>query len=144
MRTDQKLKVFVVEDHDESFEVLSSVLEGLPCVEVIGRAVTADTATRWICRKKPDLAIIDLNLMRGSGLEVIRTARQARSSTKLLAMSDTDSYHAAVAAGANWFYAKPLGFEDLIDRVTWLKVELFDDGPDWYLDTGVHIGPRAN
>ena len=81
---------------------------------------------------RPDLAIVDLNLKRSSGIDVIRALRDSRPRPKLLAMSDTDRCDAAVAAGANWFYPKASGLSDLMNRIAWLKVELFDDGPDWH------------
>lgn len=131
---DRRLRIFVVEDNDDFYDVLETILTQLPRVSVVGRALESDTAVRLITSQQPDLAIVDLNLARGSGIDVIRFVRASHSPPKLLATSDSDGYRAAVSAGANWFYPKATGLNDLLNRVTWLQVELFGDGPDWHGD----------
>jgi len=68
------LKVFLVEDSPVIRQNLVAALEDLAPVEVIGHADTAGDAVTQLQEMQPacDLAIIDVFLSQGSGLDVLR------------------------------------------------------------------------
>ena len=74
----QALKAFIVEDSPVIRENLIATLEELSPVEVIGAAADESEAVQWLSVAEPtvDLVIVDIFLKSGSGLGVLRAARE--------------------------------------------------------------------
>lgn len=94
---------------------------GLDPVAVVG---DGDAALASILREDPDLAILDITMPGMTGFEVCRAVREAGTTTDvrivLLSASVDDSDRAmSLAAGADYFMAKPFSPKEL---VAWLAV----------------------
>jgi DNA-binding NarL/FixJ family response regulator len=72
-----RLTVFVVEDSVTIRQNLVATLEEMAPVEVVGFADDADSAIAHLARDPPpcDLAIVDVLLRRGSGVDVLKALR---------------------------------------------------------------------
>jgi len=70
-----KAKIFLVDDHPLVQEWLTNLLHQQPGLVVCGEAATASEALQAISTLKPDIAIVDISLQSGSGLELIRISR---------------------------------------------------------------------
>jgi len=73
-------------------------------------------------REAPDVVVLDLMLIGGSGLEVLRAIRDERefANTRVVVVSawtDEANRQAAEEAGADAFLGKPFEPDELIDRV---------------------------
>lgn len=66
------MKVFLVEDSPEICERLRNMIDGIPCIKLVGSVDNEADAVRDIGAVQPDLVILDLNLASGSGIEVLR------------------------------------------------------------------------
>lgn len=67
-----KLRVFVVDDEPKAVEFIVHFLKiNFPSFEVCGTAPSIDDAFQKIRLVHPDLVFLDLNLPRGSGLELL-------------------------------------------------------------------------
>jgi len=75
-----RLTVFVVEDSETIRRNLVAALEEMAPVQVVGHAEDADSAIARLAQDPPpcDLAIVDVLLRRGSGVDVLK-ALQART-----------------------------------------------------------------
>lgn len=85
----------------------------VPGARVVGAAETAADAIAGIRDKAPDVAIVDLHLREGSGLEVLRTigADPRRPTFVVLTNLPTEQYRqACLAAGARHFLDKSRDF----------------------------------
>lgn len=71
-----KLRVLIVEDQVMFLELLVATLKMIPHIEVVATATSVQEAILAVERCKPDLAIIDLLLPGGSGLEVAQKAKE--------------------------------------------------------------------
>ena len=76
------LRVFLVEDSPTIRHNLAAALEELAPVQIVGWAEEAGIAVAELQRQPPpcDLAIVDISLRSGSGLDVLRALQQANSS----------------------------------------------------------------
>ena len=98
----------------------ASLLESDEDIEVVGEAATAAEALTRIPLAKPDVAILDVRLEEGSGIEV---CREVRSSTPglvclmLTSFADDDALYASVMAGAAGYVLKQIKARDLIEDV---------------------------
>jgi two-component system CheB/CheR fusion protein len=115
--TDAK-RILVVEDQDDSREMLRVLLESMG--HVVLEEADGASATRTIERDHPDIALIDIGLPVMSGYEVARRIRQNRllDDIVLVALTgygrDTD-IQAAKAAGFDSHITKPADFQALND-----------------------------
>ena len=80
METDLDKRVFLVEDLQPMHGLMQDLLSFVGGVHVVATAGTEAEALDWLERNPGqwDLAIVDLVLAEGSGLDVIRKARQVR------------------------------------------------------------------
>lgn len=113
-------RILIVDDHPIVREGLTAVLSHKPGLEVCGEAATIVAALALIDSQQPDLAIIDLSLADGSGLDLIKRIKARNVSTKMLVLSMSDeSLYAerALRAGALGFLHKQEAREKLIDAI---------------------------
>ena len=80
-----RIRVYLLDDHDVVREGLRFLLERTEDIEVVGESATAAEATARIPALRPDVAVLDARLPDGSGIEVCRacgrwTPRSRRSS----------------------------------------------------------------
>ena len=115
-----KVRVFIVDDHPivrRGFQLLLS-LE--PDLMVCGEADSGPGALQRILVLKPDVAIVDLSLKGGSGLELIKQLRAQSLALKLLVftMRDEGIYaERALRAGADGYITKEEGAEKAVEAI---------------------------
>ena len=108
--------ILVVEDHDDTREMLHTILEMWGCRVV--EACNGLEAVEVASRERPELILMDGSLPFIDGLEATRRIRESglRDQVKILALDGwgTPSYHAAaLAAGCDDSIKKPLDFHRL-------------------------------
>jgi len=84
------LAVFVVEDSPTLRDALVATLEDLAPVRVTGVAAGAAEALHVLAAEPPpcDLAIVDLFLAQGSGLELLQALQQRRSPVRRVVLTN--------------------------------------------------------
>jgi two-component system response regulator DevR len=114
------IRVFLLDDHELVREGIRSLLEGDEEIEVVGEAATAEEAMTRIPLAKPDVAILDVRLEDGSGIEVCRDIRSLMPGLiclMLTSYADDEALYASVMAGAAGYVLKQVKARDLIDDV---------------------------
>jgi DNA-binding transcriptional MerR regulator len=112
--TRPRLLILVAERDSYSAELIEFLLntEGFQ-VEL---ALDVDEARTKFEKISPDLAVIELLVGGGAGLDLCRQLRE-RSATPLLTVSELEAPDRALEAGADAFLRKPLGHLQLISAV---------------------------
>ena len=105
----ERLRVLVVDDHDEFRRGLEAMLAGADGLEVVGTATNGAAAVELALDLQPDVILMDLHMPQLNGVEA--TARIVASSPHigvlvLTMMEDEDSVFAAVRAGARGYLLK--------------------------------------
>lgn len=114
------IRILVVDDHPVVRQGVSAILGYEPGITVVGAAADGTEALRLIVQEQPDVVLLDLHLPQLSGVEVMRLARAAGSTTRFLILTtyDTDEYLApAMAAGAQGYLLKDATPDDLVRGV---------------------------
>jgi len=106
------IRVFLLDDHEVVRRGLRELLEAADGLEVVGEAGTADEAMRRIPPTRPHVAILDVRLPDGDGVEVCREVRSAHQE-----FSDDEALFQAIMAGAAGYLLKQVRGTDLVDAV---------------------------
>ena len=115
-----KTRVFLVDDHPIVRRGFQLLLGLEPDLMVCGEADSGPGALQKILALKPDVAIIDLSLKGGSGLELIKQIRAQALKLKLLVFSMRDEgiyAERALRAGADGYITKEEGTEKAIEAI---------------------------
>jgi DNA-binding NarL/FixJ family response regulator len=112
MQTDSseaEMNVFIVEDSASIRERLAAMLGDIEGVTVVGQAETPAEALEGILRTRPDSVVLDIQLIGGSGLEVLRKAHSQMPATVFIVLtnhSDPQYRRIYMEAGAAYFFDK--------------------------------------
>jgi len=107
-------RAYMVEDSSTIRENLAETLKELAQVEFVGTTETEHEAKRWLAGNDWDLAIIDLFLREGSGLNVLEAVRRKRPGQRILVLSNHSS------RDVRW-RCKQLGADAVFDKSTELE-----------------------
>lgn len=86
-----KSRIFLVDDHPMMRDGLRCLLNAQPDLECCGEAGDVNTALTMIRSLRPELAIIDLSLKDGSGIDLIKDIRSLSSRIRMLVLSMYDA-----------------------------------------------------
>ena len=118
VRTD-RVTVFVLDDHEVVRRGLRDLLEAAD-MDVVGEASTAAEALMRIPACRPQVAVLDIRLPDGDGIEVCRAVRSEYPEIyclMLTSFSDEEALMAAIMAGASGHLLKQVRGNDLADAV---------------------------
>jgi len=114
------IRVFVLDDHEVVRTGLRDLLESTGEFTVVGEAGTAEEALGRIPATRPDVAVLDVRLPDGNGVEVCREIRDAHPGVHCLMLTsfaDDEALFDSIMAGASGYLLKQVRGVDLIDAV---------------------------
>jgi DNA-binding NarL/FixJ family response regulator len=114
------IRVFLLDDHEIVRRGLRELLEASTGFEVVGESGLAQEAARRIPALRPDVAVFDVRLPDGSGIEACRQVRSVDPSIKGLILTSFDDQQAlatAVLAGASGFLLKDIKGNGLVEAI---------------------------
>lgn len=115
-----QIRVFLLDDHEVVRRGVHDLLSMEDGIEVVGEAGTAAEALARIPAVNPDVAVLDVRLPDGSGVEVCREVRSLRPELKCLMLtsfSDDEALFDAIMAGASGYVLKAIRGTDLLSAV---------------------------
>jgi len=114
------VRVFLLDDHELVRRGVREVLEVEDDFEVVGEAGTAEEALARIPAAGPDVAIIDMRLPDGNGVEVCREVRSRNPEVQcvvLTSFADDEALFDSIMAGAAGYLLKQIKGTDLVDAI---------------------------
>lgn len=114
------IRVFLVDDHDVVRRGLRELLQAQPDIEVVGESGSALQAMRRIPALRPDVAVVDMRLPDGSGVEVCRSIRSVDPRIRALILTsydDEEALFSAIMAGASGYFLKEVRALELVEAV---------------------------
>jgi len=112
-----KIKVLIVDDHPLFRQAMRQVVASDSRFELAGETGDGETALRLILEKKPDVAVLDVDVPGLSGLEVARKLQGKRSPTRLIVLTmhkEEEIFNRAVDVGVKGFVLKENAVEDIL------------------------------
>ena len=113
-------RVLIVDDHPAVREALTIRIEAQPDLEVCGEAADANEAVRLAAATDPDVAVIDIALKAGNGIDLIKRlkARNDKFRAIVWSMYSEELYaERALRAGAMGYINKEQATGKIIDAI---------------------------
>lgn len=124
--------IVLADDHHIVREGLAALCASNPTFRVVGQCSDGESAFEMIQAEKPDFAILDMDMPRATGVEVIRRLRAARCGSKLMILSidrKETTVMEALRAGADGYLLKDGPSRHLLDAINFVR------------DGGVYVSP---
>ena len=117
---EEPIKVFLLDDHEIVRRGVADLLSREPDLVVIGEADSAATALQAVKGCEPDVAVLDVRLGDGDGIEVCREIRSRCPDVACLILTsfaDDQAFIDAAVAGAAGYVLKQIGSNDLVESI---------------------------
>ncbi len=114
------LRIFLVDDHEVVRRGVRDLLDAEDDFEVVGEAGTVAEALARIHAVSPDVAVLDVRLPDGSGVELCRELRSSHPGIACLMLTSFDDDEAlfeAIVAGAAGYVLKQVKGNDIVDAI---------------------------
>lgn len=114
------IRVFLIDDHELVRRGIAGVIDAEHDMEVVGESGTARHSPARVAATRPDVAVIDLKLPDGWGVDVCRDLRSSHpelACLMLTAYDDDEAMSAAVLAGAAGYVIKDIRGEGLVESI---------------------------
>jgi DNA-binding NarL/FixJ family response regulator len=138
----REVKLLIVDDHPVFRRGLREVIEENPRFRVVGEASDGEAAMRMINDLKPNIAVVDIDMPRLSGLEVVRALQKMKSpvTTVFLTMYDEeDMFNAAMDLGVKAYVVKESAADDIL-----AALEKVDQGETFISPSLLDMGKRRS
>ena len=112
------MKVFIVDDSEVMRERIIGMFSEIPEIEIVGQAQNAEDAIKHIRNLKPDVAIIDIRMPGGNGIEVLKNTRKNKPAPLKIMLTNypyPQYRKKCMDAGADYFFNKSSEFEKVIE-----------------------------
>lgn len=117
---DEKIKVFLLDDHEIVRRGVADLVDSQADMHVISEAGTAAEAVRVVEATRPDVAVLDVRLGDGNGIEVCRDITSSVPDVACLILTsfaDDRALIDASMAGAKGYVLKQIRSNDLVDSI---------------------------
>jgi DNA-binding NarL/FixJ family response regulator len=114
------VRIFLLDDHEVVRRGVRELLEVEEDLEVVGEAGTAAEALQRIPATAPNVAVIDMRLPDGNGVEVCREVRSRNPEIQCVVLTSFDDDEAlfdSIMAGAAGYLLKQIKGTDLVDAI---------------------------
>ena len=114
------IRVFLVDDHEVVRRGILDLLDEEDDLEVVGEAATVAESLARIPAARPNVAIVDLRLPDGNGVELCRELRSAMPDLNCLILTsfpDEQAMVDAILAGAGGYVIKDIRGMDLVAAI---------------------------
>jgi len=115
-----QIRVFVLDDHEVVRQGLLRLIEADPDMTVVGEAATAHEALVRVPHADADVALLDVRLPDGNGVEVCRELASLAPAVRCLMLTsyeDDDALLASITAGAAGYVLKEIRGPQLLDSI---------------------------
>jgi len=110
----------LVDDHEIVRSGIRAMLAATHDLRVVAEAETASEAVRTAERERPDVIVMDIRLLDGSGIEATREIRDRAPSTQVLMLTsfaDDEALYASILAGAAGYVLKQIKGGELVRAI---------------------------
>lgn len=143
----EPLRIVLIDDHEVVRTGIKALLDSQDDMEVVGEAGTVEEGVRRVGYDEPDVAVVDVRLPDGSGVEACRDIRERFPDVKVLMLTsfaDEEALMSAILAGAAGYVLKRVKGTDLVRDIRRVGAgeSLLDPDMTEALFTRLRSGPK--
>jgi DNA-binding NarL/FixJ family response regulator len=119
-QTKKRARILIVDDHPAVREALALRIDRQADLEVCGEAADMSEALRLVADTQPDVAVIDISLKTGSGIDLIKRIKDRNDSVRMLVWSmHSESLYAerALRVGALGYINKDQATDKIVEAI---------------------------
>ncbi|MDP1675294.1 MAG: response regulator transcription factor [Bacteroidota bacterium] len=113
-------KIFIADDHPIFRKGLIEIISAEPGFEVVGECGDGITALKYIAEKKPDIALLDIQMPKMNGFDVLKKINELNLPTKVVFLtmhSEEDIFEKAMELGAKAYLLKESVTDDIVQCI---------------------------
>lgn len=117
---DDKICVIIADDHPVVRQGLRQIIEREVDLEVLTEAGDGEAALESIVRLRPDVAVLDIDMPRMNGFDVLRALREKQTSGRVILLTvhrEEEFFDEALRLGANGYVLKDSAVEDIVAAI---------------------------
>lgn len=114
------MEIIIADDSALMRDRLAFMLAEIPGITVVAKALNVEDTVQKVKSHQPDMLILDLRLLGGSGIDVLKQIKQDPRGPTVIVFTNypQPQYRkAAYAAGADYFFHKSTEFEKLLETL---------------------------
>ena len=115
-----RARVLIVDDHPAVREALAMRIVRQADLEVCGEAADVGEALRLVADTKPDVAIVDISLKSGCGIDLIKRIKDKNETIRMLVWSTHSELlyaERALRAGALGYVSKDQATDKIVEAI---------------------------
>ncbi len=115
----EEIKLIIADDHPIFREGLRQIIEKDQKIRIIGEADNGAKALELITEKKPDIALLDIDMPKMTGLEVLKQVVDMPVKVVFLTMySEEDIFDEAMGLGIKGYVLKDSAVNDILECIS--------------------------
>lgn len=118
--TERSTRVFLLDDHEVVRRGVKDLIDQEDDLEVVGEAGSVAEALDAVDSTRPDVAVLDVQLADGTGIEVCRDIRSAHPEVRcmmLTSFTDEEAMLDSIVAGAAGYVLKQIRGNELVTSI---------------------------
>lgn len=114
----KEIKIIIADDHPIFRSGLRQIIDPDKRIKIIGEADNGAKALELITELKPDIAILDIDMPKKTGLEVLKELKDSEAKVIFLTMhAEEDIFEEAMNLGIKGFVLKDSAVNDILDCI---------------------------
>lgn len=128
----KKIRLILADDHNILRYGLQLFLSRFNDIEIVGQASSGEECIEKFSELDPDICVIDIEMPRKNGLEVVRAIRKMDADAKILILSmhsDEVTFNEALAVGVDGYLLKDTSKKKILQAIRDIAAgqQVFDD-----------------
>lgn len=120
-----KIRIVIADDHPIFRKGLIDIITENSQFEILSEAVDGEQALSYLQSYKPDIAILDINMPKMTGFDVVRTLKDKLKDVKIIFLTmhkEEDIFNRAMDLGVKGYVLKECATDDIIECLTTVSV----------------------
>lgn len=114
----EEIKIIIADDHPIFRNGLRQIIDGENGIKIIGEADNGEKALELIREKQPDIAVLDIDMPKMTGLDVLKKIENDETKIIFLTMyAEEDIFDEAMNLGVKGYVLKDSAVNDIIECI---------------------------
>lgn len=120
MPENNKIRIIIADDHAVFRNGLKQLIEEDSSIEIIGEAENGERALEIINESKPDIAVLDIDMPKMTGIQVLKSLNKSKVQIKIIFLTvfaSEDIFDKAMSLGISGYLLKDSAVTDIMECI---------------------------